>query len=104
LQIDEHNLNITAELPKQLPARTARRCEYVSICGYGYTPEPPCAFGHSLEYGDPFRAHRQPVCRVLDIAARVDDARYIFKRRAYLKIREDGVRMLASPERSIQEN
>src|SRR5579863_2249594 len=66
-RIHQHDLDIAAEFPQNLPAVAARRSEYLGIGGYRDAAELAHAFGDRLEDRDSLGADGQPVGGVLHI-------------------------------------
>src|SRR5581483_3511469 len=86
LEIGEHDLEVAAELPQNLPARAARRGGSVGIGDDRDAGEGAMAFGDRLEHRDALGADCQPIGRVLDVAAGDDGAVGGFERRTDLEL------------------
>src|ERR1035438_3246755 len=70
-----HQFHIAAELPEDLAASAAGRCQRIGIGHNGHAPELACAFGDRLEDSHALGAEGQAVSGVLDVAAGVDAPR-----------------------------
>src|SRR5581483_12358101 len=99
LQVRELDLEVAAELPQDLPARAARRRRRLGVGDDGDARERALPFGERLEHRDALGAHRQPVRRVLDVAARDDRTVGALERRADLELRIGRVCELARAPR-----
>src|SRR2546422_5567272 len=93
-EVGGNYFDVARELPEQLAAGTAggRRTLAVSHDGYGH--EFPLSFGDRFPQRDSLRADRQPVSRVLHVAAREDPAVRSQQRRANLEVRIGRVSVL----------
>src|SRR6185312_5410039 len=87
-EVREHDLDIPAELPQDLPARPAGRSQRAGVGDNSDTFESAGAFRNRFEDRDPFRAERQSISCVFDVAAGVDTAVRILDRGPYFEVRE----------------
>src|ERR1043166_2559985 len=94
-EIGEDDFEIAAKFPQDLPARTAWRGERGRVGDDRDGREDAMAFRDRLEHRDAFRADRQAVGGVLDVAAGDDRTVGGFERRTDLEIGESGVGILA---------
>src|SRR5664279_1980 len=72
LQVDQHEFHVSAELPENLPARSARRRQLGGIGGHGHPAEFADAFRNRLEHRHALGTKRESVGRVFDVAPGVD--------------------------------
>jgi len=94
-QICPRYRHIAAQFPDDLPAGSARRREFIRIRHNGDDVKITLAFRDSLENRHTFRAQRQPVTCVLNIATAENASGFCSHRRADAKFRERRMRMLA---------
>ena len=92
-RVDQHDLDVAAELPEDLAAGAAGRGEHLGIGGHGHAAELARAFGDGLENGHALGADGEPVGGVFHVAAGVDAAIGVFHRGAHPEfgIRREGV-------------
>src|ERR1039457_665722 len=98
VEVGEHQFHIAAELPEDLAASAAGRCERIGVRDDGHAPELACAFGDRLEDGYALGAQSQAVTGVLHVAAGVDVAGGVFQRRAHFEMGERGMGILPGGE------
>src|SRR4030095_9381181 len=94
-RVDQHDLDIIAKLPQDLPARAARRSKIIGIRCHRDPAEFSDAFGNRLEDRYPLRAYSQAVGRVLHVAAGVDASVDVFQRCPHFEFGKRGERVLA---------
>src|SRR5260370_757926 len=85
LEVGEDDFEIAAELPENLPARTAWRRRVFRVRDDRDAREFPFAFGNRFDESDALGTDRQAVGRILDVAAGEDRAARRFQRGADLK-------------------
>ena len=103
LEVGEQDLEIAAEFPENLAARAARRGRRGRVGDDGDAGEGAMALRQRLEHGHPFRANREAVGGVLDVAARHDRPVGRFERGADFEVRKGRVGELTRPARGADE-
>ena len=103
VQVGQHQFDIAAELPEDLPAGAAGRRQHVGIGGHRDAAELARAFGDGFEDGHALGAEGQAVGGVFDVAAGVDAAVDVFQRRADLEVRERRMGVFAGRERGFDQ-
>src|SRR5690349_19361292 len=83
VQVDQHDLDIAAEFPEDLPAGAARRREHCAVGGHRDSPKRPHTFGNRLKDRYAFGAERESVSSVLHVAAGMDTSLDVFESRAH---------------------
>ena len=96
LQVRKHDLQVAAELPEHLAARSARRRGLLGVCDDHDSTECAMTFGNRLEHRNPLGANREAVSRVFDVAAGDNLAVRRLERRSNLEVGEAGVGIRAS--------
>jgi hypothetical protein len=94
-QICQDYRHIAAKFPDDLPACPARRREFIRIRHNGDDVKITLAFRDRLENRHAFRAQRQPVTRVLDIATAENPPGFCSHRSADAELRERRMCVLA---------
>src|ERR1035441_10621577 len=61
VQVDQHQLHVSAKLPENLPAGATGRRQVFGIGGHGHAAELADAFGNRLEHRHAFGAKSEPV-------------------------------------------
>src|ERR1022692_3829964 len=66
VEVGEQQFHVAAELPEDLAASAAGRCERIGVRDDGHAPELACAFGDRLEDSHALGAEGQAVSGVLE--------------------------------------
>src|ERR1039458_3980270 len=102
-QVHQDDVHVAAKFPENLPARAARRGQYIGIGRHRRPPELAHAFRDGFKYRYPLGANSESIRRILHIAARMDAPVAVLNRRAHfeLRIRREG--MGAGGQRGVDE-
>lgn len=102
LSVAEEDFDISAEVPQNLAARSARRRDACGIRGNGHAPELACSGGDGGKDGGALSAAGEAVARRLDVAAAKRPAVLALQRRAYQESRVGRMCILARGESKFE--
>src|SRR5678815_4216450 len=102
-QIGEDDFEVATEFPQDLPTRAAGWRWRDRVRDDSDARELAMSLGERFEHRHAFGADREPVGRVLDIAAGDDDAVRCFESRADLELRVRSLGMTTGPARGGDE-
>ncbi len=86
IEVREHDFNVPAKLPKDLPAGPARRSQHLGIRDHRHSFKAPGTLRKGLEDSDAFRTDSEAVRRILDIAAAMNASVGILNGRSYFEL------------------